>query len=123
VENWRLLGEYALQNPWRMLIGIGYKTLPYSNVLGRNVVADNMYFSMLVETGVVGLGALLLFNFRILQAGYRAARTSFFGTWIFCFWTGQVVQMVSGDLLTYWRVLPLYLWALAVAVRETRTLS
>jgi hypothetical protein len=30
---------------------------------------------------------------------------------------GQVFQMLSGDLLTYWRVLPLYFWALAAAVR------
>jgi hypothetical protein len=28
-----------------------------------------------------------------------------------------MVQMLSGDLLTYWRVLPLYLWVLALAVR------
>jgi hypothetical protein len=28
-----------------------------------------------------------------------------------------VVQMASGDLLTYWRVLPVYFWVLAMAVR------
>lgn len=28
-----------------------------------------------------------------------------------------MVQMLSGDLLTYWRVLPLYFWMLALAVR------
>ena len=125
VENWRLLGEYAVQNPWLMLLGVGYKTLPYSNVLGRPVVADNMYFDMLVEVGILGLAALLWLNFGILRAGYRAARardprTSFFGTWIFCFWAGQVVQMASGDLLTYWRVLPAYFWVLAAAVRERK---
>jgi hypothetical protein len=27
---------------------------------------------------------------------------------------------MSGDLLTYWRVLPVYLWVLAMAVRESR---
>jgi hypothetical protein len=27
------------------------------------------------------------------------------------------VQMLSGDLLTYWRVLPVYFWVLALAVR------
>jgi hypothetical protein len=26
--------------------------------------------------------------------------------------------MASGDLLTYWRVLPVYFWVLALAVRE-----
>jgi hypothetical protein len=34
-----------------------------------------------------------------------------------CFWCGQMVQMLSGDLLTYWRVLPVYFWVLALAVR------
>ena len=42
---------------------------------------------------------------------------SFCGAWILCFWAGEVVQMASGDLLTYWRVLPVYFWILALAVR------
>ncbi|HTS84626.1 MAG TPA: hypothetical protein VMG61_05940, partial [Usitatibacter sp.] len=46
-------------------------------------------------------------------------RKTFFGTWILCFWCGQMVQMFSGDLLTYWRVLPVYFWVLALAVRES----
>ncbi len=123
-ENWSVLGQYMSHHPLTALVGVGYKTLPYSNVLGRPVVADNMYLSLLVETGVAGVTALLWLNWSILRAAYRAARrpgavTSFHGTWIFCFWMGQVVQMASGDLLTYWRVLPLYLWVLAVAVRES----
>src|SRR5205807_9548900 len=61
----------------------------------------------------------------ILRAAARAARaadprTSFFGAWILCFWAGQSVQMLSGDLLTYWRVLPVYFWVLALAVRLDR---
>jgi hypothetical protein len=34
-----------------------------------------------------------------------------------CFWCGEIVQMASGDLLTYWRVLPVYFFVLALAVR------
>ena len=65
---------------------------------------------------------LVFLHVAILKSAYRAARhgdprVSFYGTWIFCFWVGQVFQMMSGDLLTYWRVLPLYFWVLAVAVR------
>ncbi len=75
------------------MFGVGYKTLPYSGFIGRRVVSDNMYLSILVETGIVGLAALLVLNFAILRAGYVAARSgdperSFYGTWIFCFWTG-----------------------------------
>jgi O-antigen ligase len=124
LSSWSALAGFLRENPWYALLGIGYKTLPYSNFIGQAIVGDNMYLTMLVETGVIGLAALLLLNVAILRAAYRAARdaspqASFFGTWIFCFWMGQIFQMLSGDLLTYWRVLPFYFWALAVAVRAT----
>ncbi|HZT31381.1 MAG TPA: O-antigen ligase family protein [Bryobacteraceae bacterium] len=120
LESWRVLVEFLRAHPWHALAGVGYKTLPYSDFIGRRVVADNMYLSMLVETGVLGLGALLFCHAAILRAAYRAARqadarAAFFGAWILCFWAGETVQMLSGDLLTYWRVLPLYFWVLAVA--------
>jgi O-antigen ligase len=83
-----------------------------------------MYLSLLVETGIIGLFAFVVLNFAILRTGWRASRSAsetgaFFGTWILCFWTGQLFQMLSGDLMTYWRVLPVYFWVLAVAARET----
>jgi len=122
VASWRTLVDWTAAHPWQTLFGIGYKTLPYTAYLGNSVVADNMYLSLLVETGVAGLAALLWLNVSILRAAGRAARAadprrSFFGTWILCFWAGQSVQMLSGDLLTYWRVLPVYFWVLALAVR------
>jgi O-antigen ligase len=122
VASWRTLVDWISTHPWQTLIGIGYKTLPYSDYLGGPVVADNMYLSLLVETGIAGLAALLWLNIAILRASARASRaadprTSFYGTWMLCFWVGQMVQMFSGDLLTYWRVLPLYFWILALAVR------
>ena len=122
VASWRTLVDWISTNPWQTLIGIGYKTLPYSDYLGAPVVADNMYLSLLVETGIAGLAALVWLNVAILRAAARAARSvdrkaSFLGTWMLCFWAGQTVQMFSGDLLTYWRVLPVYFWVLALAVR------
>jgi O-antigen ligase len=123
VASWRILVDWIAAHPWQLLFGIGYKTLPYSNYLGTTVVADNMYLSLLVETGIGGLAALVWLNVAILRAARRAAqapdtRRSFFGDWMLCFWSGQVVQMASGDLLTYWRVLPVYFWVLALAVRQ-----
>jgi hypothetical protein len=122
VASWRILADWIEAHPWQLLFGIGYKTLPYSNYLGSTVVADNMYLSLLVETGIGGLAALIWLNIAILRAARRAASSpdaqrSFFGAWMLCFWSGQVVQMASGDLLTYWRVLPVYFWVLALAVR------
>jgi len=121
LATWSTLADFLARHPWHAVIGVGYKTLPYSDFIGQTVVGDNTYLTVLVEMGVLGLAALLWLHIAVLRAGYRAAhsrdaRASFFGTWIFCFWCGQTVQMFSGDLLTYWRVLPLYFWALAMAV-------
>ncbi len=123
LASWSALADFLRANPWHAILGIGYKTLPYSDYAGRPLIADNMYLSLLVETGIVGLTVFALFNVAVLRAAKRAARnssarTAFFGRWIFCFWIGQMVQMLSGDLLTYWRVLPVYFWLLAMAVRN-----
>ena len=122
VESWRLLTAWIQANPWHVFFGVGYKTLPYTDYLGSAVVADNNYLSLLVETGIVGLGALLCLSAAILRAAARAARSSnpqasFYGAWMLCFWSGQMVQMFSADVLTFWRVLPVYFWILALAVR------
>jgi hypothetical protein len=125
VASWRTLGEFLMDHPWHAIFGIGYKTLPYSDFVGKTVIADNMYLSLLVETGIVGLSVFLLLNYSMLRGALRASRSpdasaSFFGTWIFCFWVGEMVQMLSGDLMTYWRVLPFYFWALGVAIAQSR---
>jgi hypothetical protein len=122
VDSWKVLGNFLMDHPWHLILGVGYKTLPYSDFVGTRVVADNMYLSALVEAGVGGLAALIAMNWAIVRAGYRAARSqdsekSFYGTWIFCFWIAESVQMMSADLLTFWRVLPVYFWVLAMAVR------
>ncbi len=128
VASWRTLSDFLLSHPWQAIFGIGYKTLPYSGYVGIPVIADNMYLSLLVETGIVGLMVFLFFNGAIVLWARRAAASTdalsaFFGRWIFCFWIGQIFQMLSGDLLTYWRVLPVYFWVLAIAVRNEHSLS
>jgi O-antigen ligase len=120
VDSWFAIGKMIADHPFYLLTGIGYKTLPYAGLMnGGPIVADNMYLSLLIETGLPGLIAFLWMNVQILATAYRAAaRSSLFGTWIFCFWTGEMVQMLSGDLFTYWRVLALYFWVLAFAARS-----
>ncbi len=120
IESWRMLGNFIATEPWHLLLGIGYKTLPYSDFIGTKAIGDNTYLSLLVETGMAGLAAVVALNIAILVTARRASRStdpvrSFCGTWMFCFWAGQVVQMFSADLLTYWRVLPVYLFVLALA--------
>jgi len=124
--NWTYLTDFLIQHPWHSLLGIGYKTLPYSDFIGRPVVADNAYLSALVETGILGLAALFLFHAAVFSIAWQAIRSAnsaarFYGAWIGCFWIGEAAQMMSGDLLTYWRVLPVYFWVLAMAVRSSRS--
>jgi hypothetical protein len=123
LDNWRTLSDFLLAHPWHGLLGVGYKTLPYSDFTGTPTIGDNMYLTLLLETGVVGLGSCLLLLAAILRASLHAARnpkprSAFLGAWSFSFWVGEILQMFSGDLLTYWRVLPVYFLILALAVRE-----
>ena len=123
LASWRAVLGFLYRHPWHAFFGIGYKTLPYSGYLGRTVITDNMYLSLLAETGICGLAALVWLSIAILRAARRASqspqpRRRFFGSWILAFWIGQLVQMFTGDLLTYWRVIPLYFWVLALAVRD-----
>jgi O-antigen ligase len=124
IDSWTETAAFLLQQPWHVFFGIGYKTLPYINQDSSPLIADNTYLSLLVETGVAGLAVFALLNLAILRTSLRAARSanvraSFFGSWIFCFWCGEMVQMLSGDLITFWRVLPLYFWVLGTAARES----
>jgi len=123
IDAWRVLVDYLIANPWHALLGVGYKTLPYSDFIGAKAVGDNTYLTLLAETGIAGLLAVVALNIAILTGAYRAARSpdsvrSFTGAWMFCFWAGQSVQMLSADLLTYWRVLPVYFFVLALAARR-----
>jgi O-antigen ligase len=119
LESWRTIARFIVEHPWQAIAGIGYKTLPYSQHFGKPIVGDNMYLSLLVETGVFGLCALLAVNAAILLTCHRAAkRGSFFGRWMLCFWAGEMFQMFAGDILTFWRVLPVYFWVLAQAARD-----
>lgn len=123
IHSWGVLTQFLIAHPWHAIFGIGYKTLPYSDFIGQTVIADNTYLSVLIETGLGGLAALLIWNVAVIRASYRAANSgdserSFCGAWMLCFWAGQIVQMFSADLLTYWRVLPVYMCVLALAVRR-----
>ena len=122
LTNWQRLFDFIASHPWQTIFGIGYKTLPYTNHLGDPVIADNTYLSLFIETGISGLCTFLILLGLILRASFRAARSagpqaSLLGKWMFCFWCGQAAQMFSGDLLTYWRVLPVYFWAIGATIR------
>lgn len=122
LQTWQRLAEHLTSHPGLWPLGVGYKALAGSSLLPPGTIADNAYLSALVETGLVGLAALVGLVAAVLAASYRVMQSPregsrFLGTWMFCFWCGQSVQMLSGDAFTYWRVLPLYFVVLAMAMR------
>lgn len=125
VDTWTELGAIVSEHPSQVLFGIGYKSLPYTAAFGHQLVGDNMYLSLLIEAGVAGFAALLLFCGALLAAALRLARhddeaVAGLGRFLFAFWIGEMVQMLSGDILTYWRVTPVYLALLGLALRRSR---
>lgn len=124
LTNWKILIEFLERHPWTSVFGIGYKTIPYTNYIGSHVVADNTWLSLLVETGIAGVLAFGALNVAIFRTAYRASRSqrpdrAFFGAWFFCFWCGEMFQMLTADAITYWRLLPVYFWVLATAARDS----
>jgi len=96
------------------------KTLPYTSYVSGGVVADNTYLSLLQKQSC-GRRAFLP-QCGHLRTALRAARSATDARFLrlvdFCFWCGELVQMMSGGLITYWRVLPVYFCTLAIAARE-----
>ena len=66
IDAWRTLADYLIANPWHALLGVGYKTLPYSDFIGAKAVGDNTYLTLLAETGIAGLFAVVALNIAIL---------------------------------------------------------
>jgi len=127
LTSWGSLVDYMIDNPVKLLVGTGYGTLPYREFVSGPLLGDNMYLSVLVETGVLGLAAMLVLNLAVLRTALLASRNSDWavsvvGTCVFCFWVGQLFQMLSVDVLTFWRVLPLYMALLGMAAQRTLTL-
>ena len=97
VSSWTLLSHFALEHPEHLLLGIGYKTLPYSSVVGERVIADNTYLSLLIETGLLGLGSFLALSFEMLRRSLRVAQNgvgiqALLAIIFFCFWIGEMVH-------------------------------
>jgi O-antigen ligase len=115
---WRLTSFFA-DHPWYLIFGIGYKTLPHTHLLGRPVIADNGFLSLTFETGLIGLAAFVWLNQAVFSSTHRARRQqssvrAVCATLMFAFWCGEMVQMVTGDLFTYWRNMVVFFAAMAL---------
>ncbi|PYV89792.1 MAG: hypothetical protein DMG05_12660 [Acidobacteria bacterium] len=112
-ETWmKLLGFFA-DHPWFLLFGIGYKTLPHTNLFGTTLIPDNGFLSLAFETGILGLVAFLILSLTVLRSLHKTSQQQnstirTYSAFLFAFWCGQMVQMLTGDIFTYWRNLVIY---------------
>ncbi|HVN79117.1 MAG TPA: O-antigen ligase family protein, partial [Terriglobia bacterium] len=120
-ETWRSLFGYFAGHPGLLLFGVGYKSIASTDLFRTNLIADNGYLSLLFETGILGLSSwfvlLMTLLRQLLDVRYRGSPIrSLYASFLFAFWCGQMVQMLTGDILTYWRNLVVYFSMAAVLI-------
>jgi len=107
-ETWRRALTIFQDHPQYLLFGVGYKTLPYTRLFHGEIIMDNGYMNLLLETGIAGLLGFVALSIAILKTFWGLARRggeeiAFWGAMFFAFWCGQLVQMLATDTYTYWR--------------------
>jgi hypothetical protein len=108
IGTWTRIGSILQDNPHYFIFGVGYKSLPHSRLFHDQIVTDNGYLNLLLETGIVGLSGFLLFTGRVFKTFWQisrraAGRTAFWSLFLFSFWAGECVQLLFADAYTYWR--------------------
>lgn len=112
-QTWKTMFVFFGDYPWLLFFGIGYKSVSATSLFGSSLIVDNGYLSLLFETGILGLTSLLCFFGVFFHTLFRASQTSsivrrHYAAFLLAFLCGQMVQMVTGDILTYWRNLVVY---------------
>ena len=107
-DTWIRVLSIMREQPQYLLFGIGYKTLPVTRLFHGEIITDNGYLSLLLETGVTGLAGFLLLSRSVLKTFFSLARAgseipAFWSTVIFSIWCGELVQLLAADAYTYWR--------------------
>lgn len=125
-ETWMKLGGFFADHPWLLFFGIGYKTLPHTNLFGPALIADNGFLSLAFETGILGLVAFMSLNMAIFRSlhktsQHRNSTIHLYSTFLFAFWCGEMVQMMTGDIFTYWRNLIVYFLFIGVVQKISRS--
>ena len=129
-DTWIRVLSIMREQPQYLFFGIGYKTLPVTRLFRSEIITDNGYLSLLLETGVVGLAGFLFLSSAILRTFFRLAHAAsevpaFWATVVFAIWCGELVQLLAADAYTYWRniVILTALMALTLNLAERADLA
>src|SRR5439155_8284190 len=125
-ETWMKLFGFFADHPWLLFFGVGYKTLPHTNLFGTPLIADNGFLSLAFETGILGLIAFISLNIAIFRSLHKTSQHQnstihLYSTFLFAFWCGEMVQMLTGDIFTYWRNLIIYFLFMGAVQRVSRS--
>jgi len=125
-NTWIRVLSIMRDHPQYLLFGIGYKTLSITRLFHGEIITDNGYLSLLLETGIAGLAGFMVFSGAILRTFYRLSRSAnevlaFWSTVLFSIWCGELVQLLATDAYTYWRNIVIFAslvaWTLNLAER------
>jgi hypothetical protein len=118
---WTQIFSILYKFPHYFLLGVGYKTLPFTRLFGHEIITDNGFLNLLLETGILGLGGFLVFLTSTLKTFWKLSSSpntmiSFWATILFAFWCGQSVQLLATDAYTYWRNMVVYVSLMALVM-------
>ncbi len=107
-DAWSHVLSIISDNPKYLVFGIGYKTLAFTRLFHGEIIVDNGYLSLLLETGLAGLAGFLFFSWAILKTFFKLSHArdqaaAFWSAVLFSFWCGQLIQLFAVDAYTYWR--------------------
>jgi hypothetical protein len=125
-DTWIRVLSIMRDQPQYLLFGIGYKTLAITRLFHGEIITDNGYLSLLLETGIAGLAGFTVLSAAILRTFFRLAHSAnevlaFWSTVLFSIWCGELVQLLATDAYTYWRNIVIFAalmaWTLNLAER------
>src|SRR5262245_35587139 len=107
-DTWIRVLSIIRGHPQYLIFGIGYKTLPVTRLFHGEIITDNGYLSLLLETGISGLCGFLILSLSILKTFFTLARTAsaltaFWSGILYSLWCGELVLLLAADSYTYWR--------------------
>ena len=107
-DTWLRVLSILHDNPQYVFFGVGYKALGFTQLFHGEIITDNGYLNLLLETGMAGLLGFLVFSAAILRTFLRLARAddeelAHWSKVMFAVWCGELVQLLAVDGYTFWR--------------------
>ena len=127
-DTWLRVLSILHDNPQYLIFGVGYKALPFTQLFHGEIITDNGYLNLLLETGMAGLLGFLMFSGAILRTFSRLARAhdeelAFWSRVMFAVWCGELVQLLAVDAYTFWRNMIVMVAVMALTLNRAERLE